>query len=127
MHIGKNISSIRELMGIKQETLAQNLKVSQQTVSKIEQTTCLSDRTIDRIANALGVESSAILSYNAKAVLECVKAKSISRQQASYSLTEHPDLLHKIVELYERLILSEKEKSALISATYKSHAHGDKR
>jgi transcriptional regulator with XRE-family HTH domain len=38
MHVGKNIGKIRELLGIKQESLAFTLKISQQTISKIEQT-----------------------------------------------------------------------------------------
>lgn len=35
-HIGRNISRIRELRGIKQEILAEAMGVSQQTVSSIE-------------------------------------------------------------------------------------------
>jgi len=33
MHIGKNISKVRELLGVKQESLAAALKISQQTIA----------------------------------------------------------------------------------------------
>jgi len=36
LHIGRKISRIRELRGMKQETLASELGISQQAVSKIE-------------------------------------------------------------------------------------------
>jgi len=37
LHIGRKISRIRELRGMKQEALAAELGISQQAVSKIEQ------------------------------------------------------------------------------------------
>ena len=37
LHIGRKISKIRELLGIKQDVLAAELGISQQSVSKIEQ------------------------------------------------------------------------------------------
>jgi transcriptional regulator with XRE-family HTH domain len=37
LHIGRKISKIRELKGMKQETLALELGISQQAVSKMEQ------------------------------------------------------------------------------------------
>ncbi|HTN20446.1 MAG TPA: helix-turn-helix transcriptional regulator [Pelobium sp.] len=36
LHIGRKISRIRELRGMKQEALAQELGISQQAVSKLE-------------------------------------------------------------------------------------------
>ena len=36
-HIGRKIARIRELRGMKQETLAQELGISQQSISHIEQ------------------------------------------------------------------------------------------
>jgi hypothetical protein len=33
MHIGKNISKVRELLGIKQDSLAAALKISQQAIA----------------------------------------------------------------------------------------------
>lgn len=119
MHIGRNISKIRELLGIKQETLAFNLKISQQTISKIEQTAHLRDNTIDRIANALGVKANLILNYNEKAVLDFIKGETTMDFPSICPLIENPNLLLKVIELYERLILSEKEKFQMFISTYK--------
>jgi DNA-binding XRE family transcriptional regulator len=47
MHVGKNIGKIRELLGIKQESLALTLKISQQTISKIEQTANLRNKQLN--------------------------------------------------------------------------------
>jgi transcriptional regulator with XRE-family HTH domain len=110
MHIGRNISKIRELLGIKQETLAFNLKISQQTISKIEQIAHLRDNTIDRIANALGVKANLILNYDEKTLLDFIKGEITMDSPTSCPLIENPNLLLKVIELYERLILSEKEK-----------------
>ena len=40
-HIGRKIARIRELRGMKQETLAQELGISQQSISHIEQSETL--------------------------------------------------------------------------------------
>jgi transcriptional regulator with XRE-family HTH domain len=63
MHIGKNICKVRELLGIKQESLAAALKISQQTISNIEQTQQLNGTTVDRIAQALEVPRTVIMKF----------------------------------------------------------------
>lgn len=102
MHAGRNISKIRELLSIKQESLAYKLKISQQTISKIEQTENLSEHTLERIANALGIKKNMILNYNEQTVLESLNA--------SVPQLDNDPRLSKIVELYERLIIAEREK-----------------
>ena len=54
-HIGRKISRIRELRGMKQETLAEELGISQQSVSQMEQNENLEDEKLDKVAKALGV------------------------------------------------------------------------
>ena len=56
MHIGRKISRIRELRGMKQETLAQELGVSQQAVSKLEQSEAVDDDKLQLVAEKLGVK-----------------------------------------------------------------------
>ena len=51
-HIGRNISRIRELKGIKQEALAFEIGVSQQSVSNIEASENIDDEKLIEIANA---------------------------------------------------------------------------
>lgn len=110
MHAGRNISKIRELLNIKQESLALKLKISQQTISKIEQTANISDNTLDRIANALGIKKSMILNYNEQIIIEYLNGIATDSELNFETPLNNHQLLIKIFELYERLILAEKEK-----------------
>jgi transcriptional regulator with XRE-family HTH domain len=47
MHLGRKISRIRELRGMKQETLAAALGVSQQAISKLEQSEYIDDEKLE--------------------------------------------------------------------------------
>lgn len=49
-HIGRKIARIRELRGMKQETLAEELGISQQSVSHLEQSETLEDDKLERVA-----------------------------------------------------------------------------
>ena len=62
-HIGRKISRIREIKGIKQDALAIELGVSQQTISKIEQSEEVENLTLEKIANALGVTVEGIKNF----------------------------------------------------------------
>ena len=54
-HIGRKISRIRELRGMKQEALAAELGMSQQSVSHLEQSESIEDEKLEKVAKALGV------------------------------------------------------------------------
>lgn len=113
MHIGKNIAKIRELLGIKQESLAFTLKISQQTISKIEQTENLRENTVERIANALGVSTSMIYKYSDQLLIDFLKEAISETDLLKEKTSVNLPVLEKIIELYERLILLELEKSKL--------------
>src|ERR1700712_2427347 len=68
-HTGRKISRIRELRGIKQEHLASELGVSQQTVSRMEQAETIEDDVLEKVAGILGVSSEAIKNYSDEAVI----------------------------------------------------------
>jgi len=53
-HIGKKIARIRELRGMKQETLAEELGISQQSVSNMEQSESLDTEKLERVAKHSG-------------------------------------------------------------------------
>ena len=107
MHIGKNIGKIRELLGIKQESLALTLKISQQTVSKIEQTANLREQTVERIAKALNVSPNMPLRYNEQVLIDFIIGAV--KQDTQIDSPGHLHLLEKIIELYERLLKAEQE------------------
>ena len=68
-HLGRKISRMREILGVKQDTVADELGVSQQTVSKIEQTEEVDDETLGKIAGVLGVEPEAIRNFDEEGII----------------------------------------------------------
>jgi len=51
-HIGRNISRLRELRGMKQEALAVAMGVSQQTISNMENSESLDDAKLAEVAKS---------------------------------------------------------------------------
>ncbi len=110
-HIGRKISRIRELRDMKQEALAQALGTSQQTVSAIENSETIDEAKLEEIAKILGVSVEGIKNFSEEAVLNIIgntlNDGSIINGNA-YNCNFNP--LDKVVELYERLVQSEKDK-----------------
>ncbi|MEO8240487.1 MAG: helix-turn-helix transcriptional regulator [Flavobacterium sp.] len=112
-HIGRNISRIRELRGMKQETLAIAIGVSQQSVSNIEGSEIVDEEKLNAIAEALGVSAEAIKNYSDETVLNNIQNNYDSSvinsgPTVNHNCTFNP--LDKVVELYERLVQAEKDK-----------------
>lgn len=110
-HIGRKISRIRELRDMKQEALAYALGMSQQSISIIENSETVDEEKLKAIAEVLGVSAEGIKNFSEEAVLNIIGNTINNHDNASsfnYSCTFNP--LDKVVELYERLVLAEKEK-----------------
>ncbi|WP_047415833.1 helix-turn-helix domain-containing protein [Cellulophaga sp. Hel_I_12] len=116
-HIGRKISRIRELRGMKQETLAEELGISQQAVSKIEQSEKIENDKLEQIATILGVTKEGIENFSDEAVLNIIgNTYHVDNSSAvNYGCTFNP--LDKLLEahednkkLYERLLQAEQEK-----------------
>ena len=124
LHIGRKISKIRELKGMKQESLANILGVSQQSISKIEQSQEVEDLVLDKIANALGITSDAIKNFSEDAAIYNIQNNydgSSSNFSGLHHCTFNPlDKLMVMVEenkkLYEQLLASEREKVDLLKS-----------
>ena len=71
-HIGRKIGRIRELRGMKQETLAEELGISQQAVSKIEQSETIEKDKLDQIAKVLGVTKEGIENFSDEAIFNII-------------------------------------------------------
>ncbi|MDR6942958.1 helix-turn-helix domain-containing protein [Mucilaginibacter pocheonensis] len=119
LHIGRKISRIRELRGMKQESLAAELGISQQAVSKIEQSADVEDAALEKIAKVLGVSVEAIKNYSDEAVIYNIQnnyeGSNNHGSNVGHQFNFSP--IEKIVQLYdekiallERLLQSEKEK-----------------
>lgn len=128
LHLGRKISRIRELRGMKQEALAAELGISQQAISKIEQSAEVEDSALEKIAGVLGVSVDAIKNYSDEAVIYNIQNNyEGSNNGASnfgpanylnYQCTFNPidklvELFEENKKLYERLLASEKEKNEL--------------
>lgn len=130
LHIGRKIARIRELKGIKQEALAIDLNVSQQTVSNIEKSEKIEDEVLEKIAKALGVAPEAIKNFNEEAVINYFNTfNDNSFTNGAYNafscnfnpidkwlevIEENKRLYNEKVELLERLLASEREKNELL-------------
>lgn len=119
-HIGRNISRIRELRGMKQEALAQAIGTNQQAISGIEGSEEIDDKKLVEIAKALGVTTEAIKSFSEENVFnyfntfnESVTGSFITNNSCNFNP------LDKVVELYERLVQAEKEKNEYLEKLYK--------
>ncbi|EHQ26907.1 helix-turn-helix domain-containing protein [Mucilaginibacter paludis] len=123
-HIGRKISRIRELRGIKQEDLATQLGVSQKTVSRMEQSEVIEDDVLESIAKILGVTTDAIKNFSEEAVINYFNTfnQSVSSSNFGHNNTCTFNPIDKLVELfeenkklYERLLQAEKEKIELLN------------
>lgn len=98
-HHGKNIRTIRQLQGIKQELFALKMGIAQQNVSRMESQKTLPHNKLSLAAKILGVSVETIETFDAKALL-------------TLAVDVNPDLLTKsvreIIE-YFREAISQKE------------------
>lgn len=124
MHIGRKIGRIRELRGLKQEFVALELGVSQQTISKMEQSENIDLETLERVAKILGVTEDAIKNFNEDAVFNYFNNfsdNSINQGPIGAHNICNFNPIEKLVQLfeenkmlYERLLKSEQEKNEIL-------------
>ncbi|KIQ16404.1 transcriptional regulator [Flavobacterium sp. MEB061] len=120
-HIGRNISRIRELRGMKQEALAQAIGTNQQAISGIEGSEEIDDKKLVEIAKALGVTTEAIKSFSEENVFNYFNTfnESVSNSNFGHNNICNFNPLDKVVELYERLVQAEKDKNEYLEKLYK--------
>jgi transcriptional regulator with XRE-family HTH domain len=116
MHLGRKISRIREIRGIKQDYLATELGVSQQTISKIEQSEEVEDSTLEKIAAVLGLSAEAIKNFSEEGLIFHIQNMNDNSTAYSYNYQCSYNPLDKVVELYERLLASEREKIEILNS-----------
>ena len=109
-HIGKKIERIRELRGMKQETLAEGLGITQQAVSKMEQSKNIDDEKLKRVADILGVTADNIKKFNEEVAICNIQNNNDSATTNNLTYNQNP--LDKIVELYERMLKDLRDKVA---------------
>ncbi|MBD0833350.1 helix-turn-helix domain-containing protein [Aestuariibaculum sediminum] len=121
-HIGRKISRIRELRGMKQEALALELGISQQSVSLLEQSETVEDEKLEKVAKILGVTTEAIKNFSDESVLNIISNSFHDNSVLNgvlYNPTFNPidkilEQADKIEELYKKLLQAEKDKVAYL-------------
>lgn len=119
-HIGKKISRIRELRGMKQESLALELGLSQQMVSKIESSEEVEAELLDKIAKALSLSAEAVRNFSEEAIFNIIgntyhdNSASLNYQCSFNPIDKIVALYDEKVELLERLLQSEREKNEIL-------------
>jgi transcriptional regulator with XRE-family HTH domain len=119
-HEGRNVKRLREILGVKQETLAAELGINQQKMSSIEQKEHIEDDQMAEIAKILKVPVDAIRNFNEEATINNIQYNSETSSHNSiinYQFNPVDKWLEALEEnkkLYERLLESEKQKVALL-------------
>jgi transcriptional regulator with XRE-family HTH domain len=112
-HIGKKMQRIREIRGIKQEVLASELGLSQSAVANLERSETIDEDTLKKVAEVLGVSPEAIKNFSEEALVFHIQNMHDQATAYAYNFQCTYNPLDKVVELYERLLESEKEKAKL--------------
>ncbi|MCI1780154.1 MAG: helix-turn-helix domain-containing protein [Bacteroidales bacterium] len=118
VHHGHNIKKLRDILGIKQEYLANELNMTQQAVSKLEQKEKIDDETLEKVASILKIPPEAIKGMTDEAAFNII-ANSYHDNASTISYGCHFNPMDKIVELYERLLSIEKEKVDMLQEMLK--------
>lgn len=116
IHEGRNVKRFREMLGIKQDALAFDLDMSQQAVSLLEQKETIDTSLLQQISAILKVPVEAIQNFdeeNAINVIANTFGDHTSLNSPNFgTITFNP--LDKVMELFERLLASEREKVELM-------------
>lgn len=119
---GYSVKRLREILGVKQEDLADKLQISQQTILKIEQKDILEDDLLNNIAKALNVSVEAIKNFSEDAALNIISNSFTSNDTSTLNAVNYQcsfNPLDKIIELYERMLKAEQEKVNILEQMLK--------
>ncbi|HBX19050.1 MAG TPA: transcriptional regulator [Porphyromonadaceae bacterium] len=135
-HHGHAIKRFRRTLGIKQETLASEMGLSQALISTYEQRKVLNDDVIEHFAKALNVDPNLIKELEEDPVTFIIENNTFEKGSVS-NITSYSDFknenfnntynpIEQILELnkektilYERMLELEKEKNALLEKLLK--------
>ena len=119
IHQGRNIKRFREMLGIKQDALAHSLgdDWNQQKISLLEQKEAIDNELLEQVSVALKVPVDAIKNFDEEAAINIIANTFTSNDNSTLNAVNNYcsfNPLDKVVELYEALVKSEKEKTELL-------------
>lgn len=122
IHQGRNIRDTRLSKNMKQERLAELIKVAQSTLSKAENSKYVEEDLLGKIATALNVPLEFLKEKEQEASTVVFENNTVTNQDRAVSgnmnigyndhITNTFDPIEKIAELYERLLAAKDEKYA---------------
>lgn len=120
VHQGHNVRIAREVKGIKQEVLAEQMKTTQPTISKHENSRIVEDGWLEKYAEALGVSIDFLKTWEENAKTIVFESNVVNNQDnagtnthVGYTNDNNNAMLNpldKVTELYERLLKEKDEK-----------------
>ena len=115
VHQGRNIKRFRDILGVKQETLAAKLEMTQQAFSKLEQKEQIEEKTLSKIAEALQIPVEAIKNMTDEAAFN-ITGNTFQNDSSAYVYQYKCNFnpIDKVIELYERMLKAEQEKVRLL-------------
>ena len=116
-HVGKNLQRVRIYFGVKQEALALDLGMSQQHISKIEQQEEIDEDILAKIADVLGISPEIIKNFDLDKTIYNINNnnyRDATIAEGATAIVQQVNPVEKIVELYERLLKSEREKNEIL-------------
>jgi len=116
-HVGRNLQKVRVYLGVKQDALATDVGMTQQAISKIEQQEEIEDDSLTKIAQALGVSPELIKNFDEEKAVYYINNHNYREaiiNEGATPIVQQINPVEKIVELYERLLKSEREKNDLL-------------
>jgi len=118
IRIGPNIKFIRNIKGIKQEVVANELGISQPEYSLIENSDVVDDQIIIQIAQILNVTPELIKEFNENQAFYSIenKVENTTISESAHGIHQVFSPVEKVVELYERLLASEREKIEILKS-----------
>ena len=120
LHEGRNVKRLREILGMKQDTLALELGLSQQAVSQLEQKEALDKELLEKISAVLKIPVEAIKNFDEEKAINIIsntfndQAINMNYQCNFNPLEKFMEQVEKNEKLYEALLQSEREKVALL-------------
>jgi transcriptional regulator with XRE-family HTH domain len=114
VHHGRNIKRLREMLGVKQELIANELNMTQQAISKLEQKEQIEDEILDRVSKVLNIPLDAIKNLSDEATTNYINTFYDNQGNGFFANNVTFNPIDKIVDLYERLLAAEKDKVAML-------------
>lgn len=117
VHHGKNVKRFRDILRVKQEVLAGELHITQQALSKIEQKEVIEDSVLTKIAESLKIPVETLKNMPDDTAVSII---TNTFNNSDTSTVEHAGCYNnyptynpvdKIIELYERILEMEREKT----------------